>query len=243
MQSLDTIEAFRDKNMFSSIGRLKCDGSGISVFGESPSQAVRRLALPKITPFTIYPAPKFSVEGLAIGEPVVPNSSAYHQYVCKPSEQYERFTRCHESHIENGVQISRTILHSSNLIAWYVNKELRRAYFEPSDINNTIKHLASVFHSAPQVYRFNETGYPKAIIATFGDVVLEPLKDQDLAMLAQGKSPHIGVLVDFLDDFGRSAQGHLPVYKLAGGKGFAWIASYDADGKGRLDSLRPMLLR
>jgi len=160
---------------------------------------------------TIHPERKYSVDGLAVGAPVAPNSSAYRQYVCKPSDQYQNFTRCHESHSENGIQVSRTILHASNLITWYVNKR------------------------APHVYRLNEMhGFPKATIATFGGVGLQPLKPNDLAVLAQGKSPHIGILIDFLNNFHQSAKARLPVYKLSGSAGFAWIANYDRQGKGTL---------
>jgi clan AA aspartic protease (TIGR02281 family) len=76
--------------------------------------------------------------------------------------------------------------------------------------------------------------FPKATIATFGGVGLQPLKPNDLAVLAQGKSPHIGILIDFLNNFHQSAKAHLPVYKLSGSAGFAWIANYDRQGKGTL---------
>ena len=184
---------------------------------------------------TVHPERKYSVNGLAVGAPVAPNSSAYRQYVCKPSDQYQNFTRCHESHSENGIQVSRTILHASNLIAWYVNKELSPAYFRATDIDSEISRLSSQFGGAPHVYRLNEMhGFPKATIATFGGVGLQPLKPNDLAVLAQGKSPHVGILIDFLNNFHQSAKAHLPVYKLSGSAGFAWIANYDRQGKGTL---------
>jgi hypothetical protein len=66
----------------------------------------------------------------------------------------------------------------------------------------------------PHIYRLNEThGFPEAIIATFGGVELQPLKPNDLVVLAQGKSPHIGILIDFLNNFHQSAKARLPVYK------------------------------
>jgi hypothetical protein len=94
---------------------------------------------------TVHPEPRYSVDGLAVGAPVAPNSSVYRQYVCKPSDQYQNFTRCHESHSENGILVSRTILHASNLITWYVNKELSPAYFRATDIDSEISRLSSQF--------------------------------------------------------------------------------------------------
>lgn len=183
---------------------------------------------------TVHPERQFFVDGLAVGAPVAPNSRAYHQYVCKPSEQYDLFTTCHESHKEKGIQISRTIMHTSNLLTWYVNKMLSPAYFTASAIDTEINRLSGSF-STPRIYRLNEMhGFPKAIIATFGGVELQPLTPDDLSVLAQGKSPHLGILVDFLNNFHQSATLHLPVYKLGGSKGFAWIANYDQQGKGNL---------
>src|SRR3984893_3142245 len=184
---------------------------------------------------TVHPEPKYAVDGLAVGALVKPHSTAYRQYVCKPSEQYQNFTRCHESHSENGIHVSRTILHASNLITWYVNKELSPAYFRATDIDSEISRLSSQFGGALHVYRLNEMqGFPKATIATFGGVGLQSLKPNDLAVLAQGKSPHIGILIDFLNNFHQSAKAHLPVYQLSGSAGFAWIANYDRQGKGTL---------
>ena len=184
---------------------------------------------------TVHPPPRYSVDGLAVGVPVAPNSAVYRQYDCKPSDQYQNFTSCHESHRENGVQVARTILHASNLLTWYVNKEISPAYFRATDIDSEINRLSSQFGGARHVYRLNEmNGFPKATIATFGGVGLQLLKPSDLAVLAQGKSPHIGILIDYLNNFHQSAKAHLPVYKLSGSAGFAWIANYDRQGKGTL---------
>jgi hypothetical protein len=122
-----------------------------------------------------------------------------------------------------------------NLVTWYVNKELFPAYFTAADIDMEISRLSSQFGGTPRIYRLNETrGFPKAVIATFSGVELQPLKPNDLAVLAQGKSPHIGILIDFLNNFHQSAKANLPIYKLSGSEGFAWIANYNRQGKGTL---------
>lgn len=184
---------------------------------------------------TVRPGSGYVVDGLAIGAKVAPNSAVYRRYDCNRSEQYPGFIRCRESHIENGVQVTRSILHTSNLVTWYVNKELSPAYFTASDLNAEISRLAREFGTAPHIYRLNEMrGFPKATIATFGGIELQQLKPNDMAKLAQGESPRVGILVDFLNDFRRSAKAHLPVYKLGGSEGFAWIANYDRGGAGTL---------
>jgi clan AA aspartic protease (TIGR02281 family) len=106
--------------------------------------------------------------------------------------------------------------------------------FQGDRYDSEISRLSSQF-GAPHVFRLNEMhGFLKATIATFGGVGLQPLKPNDLAVLAQGKSPHIGILIDFLNNFHQSAKARLPVYKLSGSAGFAWIANYDRQGKGTL---------
>ena len=41
-------------------------------------------------------------------------------------------------------------------------------------------------------------------------------------------------MIDFIGNFSRSAQEGLPVYRLSGGAGFVWVASYDQKGRGIL---------
>jgi hypothetical protein len=52
--------------------------------------------------------------------------------------------------------------------------------------------------------------------------------------LAAGKSPRRGILVDYLGNFQRSVQDDLPVFRVIGGAGFVWSASFDGGGLGRL---------
>ena len=53
--------------------------------------------------------------------------------------------------------------------------------------------------------------------------------------LAEGRRPTTkGYFIDFIGDFARSAKEGLPVYRLSGGAGFVWVASYDQKGRGTL---------
>lgn len=178
---------------------------------------------------------RFSVEGLAVGAPVIPRSAAYKAYSCKPSEQYSPSIWCHRVKIEGEVRVSLTILHSPDGITSYVNKEVSPAFFRDADIDIEIARLADRYGSSPRIYPSPErSGFPKAVIAIWGMIELRPLTGGELALLAQGKNPHCGVLVDFLGDFKQSAQAGLPVYALSGRKGFVWIANFDEAGRGKL---------
>jgi hypothetical protein len=73
-----------------------------------------------------------------------------------------------------------------------------------------------------------------ATIALWGKVELEPLDSDSMKIVAEGKSPKKGFLIDFIGDFTRSAKEGLPVYRIGGGAGLIWAASYDRDGRGTL---------
>jgi hypothetical protein len=109
-------------------------------------------------------------------------------------------------------------MHLYDQIVTYVNKQLSPAFFTNSEVNKEIARLSGQFNGSPHIYRSpNRPGLPGGIIATWGSIELQPLSPNDLAILAQGKSPNQGVLVDYLMDFHESARAGLPVYSLSGG--------------------------
>src|SRR5262249_58086006 len=63
---------------------------------------------------------------------------------------------------------------------------------------------------------------------------LEPLDQGSIKTLAAGRSPKRGFLIDYLRNFTRSAKEGLPIYRIAGGPGFIWAASFDEKGRGTL---------
>ena len=79
-------------------------------------------------------------------------------------------------------------------------------------------------------------GLPSAIMAVWGAIELEPLKPDEISVVASGGSPP-GILVSFLGDEERSAKAGVPVYKLAGGAGFLWLATFDQTARGVLQYL------
>lgn len=77
-------------------------------------------------------------------------------------------------------------------------------------------------------------GLPNAVIAVWGKLELKQLDASDVSILASGGSPHQGILVSFLGDLQRSAKLGVPVYQLASGAGYLWVATFNQDGKGVL---------
>ena len=73
----------------------------------------------------------------------------------------------------------------------------------------------------------------KAVIAVWGEVALQQLSDAEVAAVAERRDFN-GLLVSYLGDLEQSAKAGAPLYRLAGGAGFVWAASSDADGTGVL---------
>jgi hypothetical protein len=72
------------------------------------------------------------------------------------------------------------------------------------------------------------------VIAIWGKITLERLDQESVKLLADGKSPKKGLLIDFIGNFVRSAKEGLPIYRIDGGPGFIWGASFDRKGRGTL---------
>jgi ribosomal protein L9 len=75
---------------------------------------------------------------------------------------------------------------------------------------------------------------PDGLIAVWGKITLEPLDQESIKTLADGKNPRKGFLIDYLRDFTRSAKQGLPIYRIDGGPGFIWAASFDQKERGTL---------
>ena len=181
----------------------------------------------------------YSVEGLAVGAPVAPDSWLYKRFSCRPIAQYANSTWCTFSETKGSVSNALTIVHLYDNIVTYINKVLSPAFLTNSEVNREIERLSHHFNSSPRIYRSPyRPGFPGGIIATWGDIKLQPLTPDDLAILAQGKNPNLGVLADYLINVHESARAKLPVYSLNGGAGYVWIARFDKrgdkEGKGRL---------
>jgi hypothetical protein len=97
--------------------------------------------------------------------------------------------------------------------------------------------MSSEFGQQARIIRMPQReGLPSAVMAIWGAIQLEPLKLDEISILASGGSPP-GILVSFLGDEERSAKAGVPVYRLAGGAGFLWVATFDQNGRGVLQYL------
>jgi hypothetical protein len=182
----------------------------------------------------------YAVRGVALGATVPFGSSAYREYECGPSDQFDGFTWCQKTRREKErrgtFSATYSILHSRDGAAVYVNRYQEPAFFGANEADNDIQQYLRKIGEPPRITRMpHRAGFPTAILASWGKVELEPLDDHNIKALAEGRRPTTkGYFIDFIGDFNRSAKEGLPIYRLSGGPGFVWVASFDQKGRGTL---------
>jgi hypothetical protein len=181
----------------------------------------------------------YVVDGLALGGQVKFDSEAYQSYNCVPSEQFAGFTWCQKKRDERVSRgqytSSHSILHSGNGTALYVNRYLEPAWFTAKEANDDI-NVRSKKYGAPS--RFipmpQQSNVPNGMIVTWGNVVLQQLDPTNVSHLAAGRNVQVGFMIDHIGNYQRSAQQGLPIYRLVGGAGYVWAASWNRAGVGTL---------
>src|SRR4029453_12564094 len=184
-------------------------------------------------------APRYAVAGLALGSRVQFNSSDYREYKCSPSEQFAEFTWCQKTRQERdrrqSFNVTYSILHSRDGTVVYVNRFQEPVFFGPNEVTEAIRRNAIRLGAQARIERLpRRVGLPEGVLATWGKVTLEPLDTESINTLAEGRSPKKGYLIDFVGNFTRSAKEGLPIYRITGGSGLLWVASFDQRGRGTL---------
>src|SRR5262249_9550682 len=118
----------------------------------------------------------------------------------------------------------------------YVNRYQEPAFFNASETNDDIQRYSRRIGESPRITRMpHRPGFPNGVLASWGKVELEPLDNDSIKALAEGRRPTTkGYFIDFTGNVARSAKEGLPVYRLSGGAGFVWVASYGRRGRGAL---------
>jgi outer membrane protein OmpA-like peptidoglycan-associated protein len=204
----------------------------------SNSPIVKR-ATPTIKPARPNQGPPgalpFSVENIVVG--MKPEASLSKDFQCRASDQFVGFDWCQRARPEAaGTANSLTsLLRKQDGTVVYVSRSVAPALLSVADVQTEIARLtARHSEQAKIIWMPHRDELPDAVIARWGRVELELLKPSAVAMLASGSSIREGLLLDFLGDFRKSAKLGLPIYRLSGGTGYVWSASYYPDKRGRL---------
>src|ERR1700757_97387 len=187
----------------------------------------------------IAAATEYAVDGLAVGTQLNFGSASYREYKCNPSDQFEGFVWCQKKRTDKERRRSYitaySLLHSEDGNLSYINRSQEPAFFNPSEAELNIQQYSRNLGESARILKMpHRSGLPDGVIAVWGKITLEPLDQESINILANGKNPRKGFLIDYLRDFTRSAKQGLPIYRIDGGPGFIWAASFDQKGRGTL---------
>jgi hypothetical protein len=176
---------------------------------------------------------------LALGSKVAFESAAYRQYLCVPSQDFQGFVWCtkasDDKEARGRFQVWSSILHAGDGTVAYVNHYREPTYWAANEVADDIQRYSLEIGEEPHIIQLPaRSGVPKGTLATWGKVVLEPIVGNELKLLAENKRLDKGIAIDFIGNFTQSARRGLPIYRLAGGAGFVWVASYNQSGRGTL---------
>ena len=179
--------------------------------------------------------PKYAVDGLVLGTQLNFQSASYGEYGCSPSDQFEGLTWCQKTPRTKSDTTTYSLLHSREATIFYINRAQELALLNAKKAEEDIQQFSSDIGELPRVMKMpHRSGLPDGIIAVWGNVTLKQLDQESIKLLADRKGLKKGLLIDFLGNFVRSAKAGLPVYRIDGGPGFVWAASFDQKGHGIL---------
>jgi S1-C subfamily serine protease len=185
------------------------------------------------------PSSHYSVGGLALGEKIALGRATKQGYQCADSKKFEAFAWCtkksSEREARGAFKVWMSLMLAPGGQVVYVNRYQEPAYWGANEVKDDIQRYSKKVNQEPRIIRMpTRPGLPKGTLATWGDVVLEPIVGDELNVLAADRPLPKGIAIDFIGDFTKSARQGLPIYRLSGGGGFVWAASYDESGRGTL---------
>ena len=182
---------------------------------------------------------EYAVDGLAVGSQLNFGSTSYREYKCSPSDQFDGLTWCQKTRSDKERRRSYTaaysLLHSRDGNILYINRSQEPAFSNPKEAEVNIERYSRKVGESPRIMKMpHRSGLPDGLIAVWGKITLEPLDQESIKILAGGKNPKKGLLIDYIRNFARSAKEGLPIYRIDGGPGFIWATSFDQKGRGAL---------
>jgi hypothetical protein len=190
-----------------------------------------------LTKLTSVQADPYGIDGLTLGSKVAYGTPAYRPYQCGPSQKFEGFVWCTKTIGDKEMRgrIKASILHAQDGTIVYINRYQEPAHWSGDEVADDIQRYSGKIGEEPHIIQLpTRPGLPKGILVAWGKVVLEPIVGDELRLLGEDKPLQTGIAIDFIGNFTQSARQGLPIYRLAGGAGFVWAASYNQSGRGTL---------
>ena len=179
---------------------------------------------------------QYAVDGLAVGMQLNVGDVSYRKYRCTPSNQFDGLTWCQKTQRDKRTRGSSAIyslLHSPDGSVLYINRAQERGTSNPKQAQDQIQQFSEALGESPQLMKMpRRTGVPDGLIAVWGKVRLEQLDQDSIKTLVDRKDLKKGLLIDYLGSFARSAKAGLPIYRIDGGPGLVWAASFAPKRRG-----------
>ena len=166
-------------------------------------------------------ATEYAIDGLAVGTQLNFGSASYREYKCSPSDQFAGLIWCQKARTDKERRGSYTaaysLLHSQDGNISYVSRSQEPAFLNPKEVELNIQRYSRKIGELPRIMKMpHRSGLSDELIAVWGKITLEPLDQESIKILATGKSPKKGFLIDYLRNFARSAKEGLPIYRIDG---------------------------
>ena len=177
----------------------------------------------------------YAVDGWKLGDTV--SDTSLQTYNCKPSDEFAQLTSCNRTQTRNrGYNYSAfgTVMHDENGVIVFLKLKAAPVLMTKNDIQKEIVELSGELGGKPQSVDWvdGSPDVPASVIAQWGQIKLERLDFDTSETVRSGHDPRIGMLVDSLGDVQRSAKAGSEIYRIAGGTGFIYSASFDKNGHG-----------
>jgi hypothetical protein len=178
---------------------------------------------------------EYAVDGWKLGDTVT--GPGLQSYSCKPSNAFAQLTSCNRTQTRNrGYNYSAfgSVMHNENGVIVFLKVKVAPVQMTKNDIQKEIVELSGELGGQPVSVDWVDAiaDRPASVIVRWGQIKLESIESDASDAVESGQDPRIGVLVDSLGDVQRSAKSGLDVYRIAGGTGFIYSASFDKNGRG-----------
>ena len=184
-------------------------------------------------------AAQYSVEGFVLGERIAPTNPNYQSYTCKQSDDFDEAIRCERTQVKSGRAGKHYRLQHADpcsgrhghlyhgqrfsCVAQQGSRAKRDRYALDRDQRKAKQSRVAAEGCGQRPLRSSSHGGSSNWMRLTIDAA-----DRHCA----GQKPTFGRLVDALGDLKRSAQENLPIYRIRGGSGYVYAASFDTAARG-----------
>ena len=177
----------------------------------------------------------YTVNGFTLGDSVR-NRPTFKSYQCEDSS-FDGIKECsrtvqQDTRLGAGT-LSSKIMRAEDGTAIYLMTNLSPVSLDEAGIRKEIDGLSNEFKQPPKTVEWPTApaATTRSAIAIWGDVQLRPVNPEDFD---DGKFDPVwpGIFLDPLGDLEASVKAGLPIYRVTGGPGYIYCASFDRNGRG-----------